>query len=94
MGLMTLIVGAPSADGVNGEDSGESYVIFGKTDGNAVDLGKVAEGNGGFVISGANSLDAAGFSVSSAGDVNGDGYLDLIIGAPGVQGKYSPKLWR
>ncbi|AGI70571.1 putative integrin alpha chain family protein [Octadecabacter arcticus 238] len=86
-GLDDLIVGAPSA---NGEDSGESYVIFGKTDGNAVDLGKVAEGNGGFVISGANSLDAAGFSVSSAGDVNGDGYLDLIIGAPGVQGKYSP----
>jgi hypothetical protein len=86
-GLDDLIVGAPSA---NGEDSGESYVVFGKTDGNAVDLGKVAEGNGSFVISGANSLDAAGFSVSSAGDVNGDGYLDLIIGAPGVQGKYSP----
>ncbi len=89
-GLDDLIVGAPSADGVNGEDSGASYVIFGKTDGNAVDLGKIAEGNGSFVISGANSLDAAGFSVSSAGDVNGDGYLDLIIGAPGVQGKYSP----
>ena len=35
----------------------------------------------GFVIQGDTANDRAGFSVSSAGDVNGDGFDDLIIGA-------------
>jgi len=33
----------------------------------------------GFVVRG----DEAGWSVSAAGDVNGDGYADLIVGGPG-----------
>ncbi|MFO1070528.1 MAG: hypothetical protein U1E14_18580 [Geminicoccaceae bacterium] len=36
----------------------------------------------GFVTHGVNAGDASGSSVSSAGDVNGDGIDDLIIGAP------------
>jgi hypothetical protein len=36
----------------------------------------------GFTIYGAAAGDHLGHSVSSAGDVNGDGYDDLIIGAP------------
>jgi hypothetical protein len=35
------------------------------------------------VLSGVNSEDFCGYSVSSAGDVNGDGIDDVIIGAPG-----------
>jgi hypothetical protein len=35
----------------------------------------------GFVINGESMDDFSGFSVSSAGDVNGDGLDDLIIGA-------------
>lgn len=35
----------------------------------------------GFVINGATASDQSGWSVSSAGDVNGDGIGDLIIGA-------------
>jgi hypothetical protein len=38
-------------------------------------------GSNGFTINGVNSGDASGISVSSAGDVNGDGINDLIIGA-------------
>jgi hypothetical protein len=36
---------------------------------------------GGFVINGGAASDYSGCSVSSAGDVNGDGLDDLIVGA-------------
>ena len=36
------------------------------------------------VLNGENSGDSFGYSVSAAGDVNGDGYSDVIIGAPYV----------
>ncbi len=40
-------------------------------------------GVNGFIIDGEATNDASGSSVSAAGDVNGDGYADLLIGAPG-----------
>jgi len=82
-GLADLIVGAPGAD-LNGSNSGKSYVVFGKADGTAVDLSEVASGTGGFAIKGETADDGVGFSVSDAGDVNGDGLDDLVVGAPGT----------
>jgi Ca2+-binding RTX toxin-like protein len=80
-GLDDLIVGALQAD-PNGSASGASYVVFGKANGTAVNLSTIAGGApGGFVINGAAAGDQAGVSVSSAGDVNGDGFDDLIVGA-------------
>jgi hypothetical protein len=38
----------------------------------------------GFIIRGAAEFDNAGHSIASAGDVNGDGLTDLLIGAPNV----------
>src|SRR4028118_388364 len=38
-------------------------------------------GSNGFAINGIAAYDDSGSSVSSAGDVNGDGFDDLIIGA-------------
>ena len=38
-------------------------------------------GSNGFAINGIAANDVSGYSVSSAGDVNGDGFDDLIIGA-------------
>ena len=89
-----LIIGAPFGD-PNGSDSGESYVVFGGSNigsGGAFNLSSLATGNGstGFVLNGINQPDGAGRSVSSAGDVNGDGVADLIIGAPQADPNGSP----
>ena len=81
-GFDDLIVGA-YGDDPNGDYSGASFVVFGKTDGTAVELSAVEAGNGGFVINGVSASDRSGRSVSSAGDVNGDGFDDLIVGADG-----------
>ncbi|MDT8858435.1 VCBS domain-containing protein [Paracoccaceae bacterium Fryx2] len=80
-GFDDLIVGA-NGDDPNGVSSGASFVVFGKTDGTAVELSAIAAGTGGFVINGMSAYDQSGISVSSAGDVNGDGFDDLIVGAP------------
>ena len=81
-GLADLIVGANLADPTAGASAGRSYVIFGKTGFSAVQLSAVANSVDGFVINGQGGSDQSGFSVSAAGDVNGDGLADLIVGAP------------
>ncbi|MEH2165683.1 MAG: integrin alpha, partial [Nostoc sp.] len=81
-GLDDLIIGAGSAS-PNGITSGQSYVVFGskKSFATQFDLSTV-NGTNGFTINGINIYDSLGNSVSSAGDINGDGIDDLIIGAP------------
>jgi VCBS repeat-containing protein len=87
-GLEDIIVAAPSGDD-GGDFAGEAYVIFGTTGGfgtevggrNVIDLTTLSASTG-FIIKGDEENANAAFSVSSAGDVNGDGLDDLIIGAP------------
>ena len=90
-GFDDLIIGAFGAD-PNGSYSGASYVVFGQAGGFAaeIDLSDL-DGTNGFQISGEAAYDQSGSSVASAGDVNGDGFDDLIIGAPGADpnGSYS-----
>jgi hypothetical protein len=81
-GLADLLIGAPYSDPTSGSNAGRSYVVFGKTDTTSVHLGAIATGNGGFVVNGQSSDEQTGFSIASAGDVNGDGLTDLLIGAP------------
>jgi VCBS repeat-containing protein len=81
-GFADLLIGADAADAAGNlkESAGETYVIFGgKTLPAAIDLGNM--GSAGLTIYGADKWDYSGFSVSDAGDVNGDGFGDLIIGA-------------
>jgi Ca2+-binding RTX toxin-like protein len=80
-GLADLIVGAYYSDPASGTDAGRSYVVFGKTGTAAIDLSSVALGSGGFVVNGECADDRSGRSVAGAGDVNGDGLADLIVGA-------------
>ena len=81
-GLDDLIIGAPGADPNGNFGAGESYVVFGSESGFAgsLDLATL-DGRNGFVINGIDEDDGSGGSVSSAGDINGDGLDDLIIGA-------------
>ena len=81
-GFDDLIIGAHSAD-PHGNNAGSSYVVFGKATGFGAILALSSlNGNNGFRLDGAAVYDDSGISVSSAGDVNGDGLDDLIIGAP------------
>ena len=71
---------------------GPVYVVYGKTDGLPVSLSDISAGRGGFEIYGLNKEfpddDFNVFtSMSPAGDVNGDGLDDLIIGSP-AWGRY------
>ena len=64
--------------------AGATYVIFGKANGFAKSLTLGAlNGTDGFKITGAAQGDYSGRSVAAAGDVNGDGFDDIIIGASG-----------
>ncbi|MEH1948769.1 MAG: integrin alpha [Nostoc sp.] len=86
-----LIIGAPDAD-PNAPSSGQSYVVFGSKDGFSAQFNlSTLNGTNGFAINGINPGDDSGHSVSSAGDINGDGIDDLIIGASTASpnGKYS-----
>ncbi len=93
-GFADVIVGAPYATPVAGRDqAGAAYVVFGKSGGfTNIDfstlaappssLAVAAAASPGFLVSGAAGYDNTGRSVSAAGDVNGDGFGDFIIGAP------------
>ena len=81
-GIDDLVVGAPRAETEGKNQLGAVYVIFGKnTSFSPVFDVSGLDGNNGFVLHGINSIDQAGYSVSEAGDVNGDGFDDIIIGA-------------
>ena len=59
--------------------------MFGKASGFAANLDLSSlDGSNGFRLSGAATGDFSGGSVASAGDVNGDGFADLIVGAHGA----------
>ena len=79
MSLLVLL--SPIPGGVYA--AGESYVVFGRASGfgASLDLADL-DGTNGFRLGGIDFSDSSGFSVAGAGDVNGDGFADLIIGAP------------
>ena len=84
-GLADLIVGAPASDLGGDAAAGSSYVVFGKTGGfgSSINVSSL-DGSNGFRLDGIDAFDRAGFAVANAGDVNGDGFDDLLIGAVGA----------
>ena len=79
-GFNDIIIGAYLADGNGKADSGISYIIFGKPSFSTINLASLTSAQG-IKISGATAGDNSGYSVSGAGDFNGDGYDDVIVGA-------------
>jgi hypothetical protein len=78
-GYDDILIGAPSSD-----DDGKVYLILGKESGWALDTDLT---NAEVTFIGETGKDGqTGTSVSGAGDVNGDGYDDFLIGAPGYNG--------
>ena len=72
-GYADVIVGAYVND-AGGANAGRAYIYFGDASmDNTADV----------VVTGAATSDYFGYSVSTAGDVNGDGYADVIVGAYG-----------
>ena len=89
-GFDDVIVGNPFAD-ANGENSGSSYVVLGKASGFDATLNVSSlNGSNGFRLDGISGYDNLGNSVSNAGDVNGDGFDDLIVGAPNLLDENRP----
>ena len=83
-GIDDLIIGPRNADPDGDASAGESYVVFGDAGGFSASLDPATlDGTNGFRIDGVDKGDLSGASVSSAGDVNGDGIGDIIVGARG-----------
>ena len=83
-GFADIIIGAKYYDGPAGTDAGRAYVYYGSATG--PDTSKP------WVLDGTTSYSYLGTSLASAGDVDGDGYADVIIGAPGCNGNLG-KVW-
>ncbi len=76
-GYKDILIGAFQND-CNGERSGQVYMMFGKPSGWGKQV-SLSEADASFI--GEHEWDNAGFSLAGAGDVNGDGYDDILIGA-------------
>ena len=79
-GYDDLLIGAPKADYGAARDAGAAYVVLGPVS------GILSLSSADAAIYGAVKSDGAGTSVSGAGDTDGDGRGDLLIGAPYADG--------
>ena len=81
-GLADLIIGAYGSD----ENAGETFVLYGSAlvaSGGVINLADLTPDQG-VIIKGIDKNDYSGWSVAGAGDVDGDGFDDIIIGADGA----------
>jgi len=80
-GVGDLAVGAAEASAA-GHDQGEVWIVFLNADGTVKAETAIGEGSGGFG-GGLDLSDKFGSSLASLGDLDGDGVVDLAVGATG-----------
>ena len=80
-GLADVVIGAPRANPITDlfMYAGEAYLVLGSRTGQRQTVR----------FFGATPRNSSGGSVAGAGDVNGDGYDDVLIGSPGATGRES-----
>lgn len=78
-GLSEVIIGEPNSSG------GNAYVIFGRSENPGVIDVSQLNGENGFRLKGDTNRPVGG-ALSGGGDVNGDGYDDIVV-APGDRGR-------
>ncbi len=76
-GYQDFALGVPGYDGGAGASSGAAFIFRGPLEGNDLDITAAFA-----VLLGQNAGDQAGTAVAAAGDVNGDDFPDLLVGAP------------
>lgn len=84
-GFDDIVIGAYFAD-INGTSSGRAFVVFGTGEGFGASFNlSNLDGDNGFIIDGVSAFDELGRAVSSAGDINGDGFDDILVSAANSQ---------
>jgi len=74
-GFADLLIGAPR-ESSGGEDTGAAYLIYG-----GPDMASLSLGDAGAALVGAQGGDDAGGAVAGLGDIDGDGFDDIAVGA-------------
>jgi len=85
IGLSDIIAGAPGGIEAGGVIQGMAYVFYGNAAGITATSTNAATGSVGTALQAPGAVATGtlfGFSVSTAGDVNDDGYSDVVVGEP------------
>ncbi len=83
-GFDDVLIGASRWDGTLGADYGRAYLVFGGAAlPSSIALGSLNASTG-VIIEGSSFSELVGDRVAGLGDANGDGFPDLLIGAPGI----------
>lgn len=97
-GLADVAVGAPAeavppggASGVY-SPTGFAYVVFGKSSTQPVMISSLKANVGGFARYASGDIDDLGREVAPAGDLNGDGSTDWVVGAPDNHSPFHSRL--
>jgi hypothetical protein len=87
-GFSDIIVGSPLVDSSGVSVSGAAYIFLGGPSG--ITATSPADAN--FVLDSKQITSWFGYDVAAAGDVNGDGFDDIIIGSPRYGQPFSPPI--